>query len=262
MKKNILVIGDAHVRPGISLERFKWLARYAYAKKADIIVDMGDWADMPSLSSYDEGKTSYEGRRYLQDVKAAVDAREVFHRELAVCNKQLAQGHKAKYAPEKISLGGNHCEGRILRAVEEDSKLDGLIGIEDFQYARYGWKYINYRTPIRIQGFTFCHYFSSGVMGRPIGGEMPALSILRKQFTSCVSGHLHLLDVAHRTRPDGSRVWGLFPGCFMAEEQWESYAHQANKLWFKGLVLLKGCENGDFHGLETITIQQLKNEYA
>jgi hypothetical protein len=262
MKKDILIIGDAHARPGVSNERFKWLGKYACEKQPDIIVDMGDWADMPSLSSYDIGKRSYEGRRYIKDVQAAVEARQNFDNCLQAFSKGASKRHKAKYSPTKISLGGNHCEGRITRVIEDDPKLDGLIGIEDLQYEEFGWDYIPYRTPVNVQGFTFCHYFSSGVMGRPIGGEMPALSILRKQFCSCISGHLHLFDVAHRTRPDGSRIWGFFAGCFMAEEQWETYAHQANKLWWKGLILLKGCENGDFDEIETITIQELKRRYA
>ena len=262
MKKDILVVGDSHVKPGISNERFKWLARFAFDRKADIIVDMGDFADMPSLSSYDTGKKSYEGRRYVEDVRASIAARETLNRELEVCNRKLAKRHKAKYVPAKFALGGNHCEGRISRVIEEDPKLDGLIGIEDFKLEQLGWKYTPYRTPISIQGFTFCHYFASGVMGRPIGGEMPALSVLRKQFTSCVAGHSHLLDIAHRTRPDGSRIWGIIAGCFIEESQWEIYAAEANKLWWRGLVLMKGCENGDFDSIETITVQELKRQYA
>lgn len=261
--KNILVVGDSHVRPGISTERFKWLADYAFEKEADIVVDMGDWADMPSLSSYDIGKKSYEGRRYLKDVEAAVGARAVFAEELAKLNRQNVRGHKTRYAPKKVALGGNHCEGRIARVVEEDPKLEGLIDFyKDLGYEQYGWEYVPYRTPVDIQGFTFCHYFASGVMGRPIGGEMPALSILRKQFTSCVAGHSHLLDIAHRTRPNGTRIWGLVAGCFLAEEQWEDYAAEANKLWWRGVVLLKGAENGDFESFETATTRELRNRYA
>ena len=207
MKKSILIVGDAHAKPGVSNERFSWLADYAYDKKVDIIVDMGDWADMPSLSSYDIGKKSYEGRRYCQDIQAAVEAREIFSDRFEKRNKANRGRHEAKLAPEKLSLGGNHDEGRIARVVEEDPKLDGLIGIKDLKYDEYGWKYVPYRTPVTIQGFNFCHYFASGVMGRPIGGEVPALSLLRKQFSSCVAGHNHLWDVAHRTRPDGKRVW-------------------------------------------------------
>lgn len=259
---DILIIGDSHVKPGVPLDRFKWAGRYAGDKKPDVIVDMGDWADMPSLSSYDIGKKSFEGRRYKEDVEAANSAREIFNSALAETNAGLARRHRARYQPQKIALGGNHCEGRINRVLEEDPKLIGTIGTDDFKFEHYGWRYIPYREYVEVGGFTFCHYFSSGVMGRPIGGEMPALSLLRKQFTSCVSGHLHLWDLAHRTRPDSTRVWGLFAGCFLAEDQWEDYAHQANRLWWKGLTLLKGVENGDFASIETISVQELKTLYS
>jgi hypothetical protein len=262
VKKSILIVGDPHVRPGISNERFAWLADYAFDKRADIIVDMGDWADMPSLSSYDVGKKSFEGRRYSEDIQAAVAAREVFHNHLARRNKELTTRRKAKYNPELVSLGGNHDEGRISRVIEEDPKLDGTIGIKDLQHVRFGWRYIPYREPYEIQGFTFNHYFASGVMGRPIGGEMPSLSLIRKQFKSCVAGHLHLWDIAHRTRPDGTRVWGIVAGCYLAEDQWEDYASEANKLWWRGLTLLKGCENGDFESIETISVKELRRAYG
>jgi hypothetical protein len=262
VKKSLLIVGDAHARPGVSNERFKWLADYAFDKKADIIVDMGDWADMPSLSSYDLGKRSYEGRRYIKDIEAALDARKVFNSQLENRNKSTKRGRDVWYSPQKVSLGGNHCEGRISRVIEDDPKLDGLIGIEDLGYKEFGWEYVPFRTPITIQGFAFCHYFTSGVMGRPISGEVPALSLLRKQFSSCITGHSHLWDVAHRTRPDGKRVWGIVAGCYLAEDQWESYASEANKMWWKGLTLLKGAEDGDFDSMETISIKELKDLYG
>lgn len=261
MKANLLVIGDAHVKVGVSLERFKWLARYAYETKPDYIIDMGDWADMPSLSSYDLGKKSYEGRQYCKDIQAAVDARQVFHSHLEECNLELARRKKAKYAPKKISLGGNHDEGRISRVIDGDRKLEGLIGIKDFQYERFGWEYVPYQQPIEIQGFTFCHHFTSGVMGRPIGGEMPALSLLRKQFKSCVAGHTHVLDVANRTRPDARKIWGLVAGCFLAADQREDYAGPANDLWWRGVVTLRGCEDGDMESFELKSVEELKRAY-
>lgn len=261
-KQDMLLIGDAHAKPGVSNERFYWAGRYAFDKKADIIVDMGDWEDMPSLSSYDVGKKSYEGRRYLADIAAACEAREEFNRGLSFGNEKLAARHKARYRPRKIALGGNHAEGRIARVVEGDAKLEGVIGIHDLRHNEYGWDYVPYQQPVELQGFTFCHYFPSGVMGRPIGGEMPALAVIRKQFTSCVAGHSHLFDIAHRTRPDGSRIWGIIAGCFLAKDQWEDYAAQANKLWWRGLILLKGCENGDFDSMETITVEELEYVYG
>jgi len=260
-KVDILVIGDAHAKPGVSNKRFTWAGKYALDKRPHVIVDMGDWADMESLCSYDKGLKTYEGRRYLKDVEAACEARECFYSPINEFNKRKSVSHKARYQPLKVALGGNHDEGRINKAIETDPKLDGLIGIKDFQYESFGWEYSPYLRPVGIAGYTFSHFFVSGVMGRPISGEMPALQLIRKGLTSCVSAHSHLFDIAHRTRPDGSRVWGLVSGCFLDKDQWEQYANAANPLWWKGLILLKGCRGGDLEGIETISIQELERTY-
>ena len=70
MSYNIhVVIGDAHAKPDVPNDRFTWLGKYLLDLRlsypeADIkAIDLGDWEDMPSLSSYDIGKMSYEGRR-------------------------------------------------------------------------------------------------------------------------------------------------------------------------------------------------------
>ena len=55
MKKH-LVIGDTQVKPGISLSYLTWIGKYIVDKQPDVIVMIGDFADMPSLSSYDVGK--------------------------------------------------------------------------------------------------------------------------------------------------------------------------------------------------------------
>lgn len=257
----ILVIGDAHAKPGVPNDRFRWAGNFAGDKKPDVIVDIGDWEDMPSLCSYDEGKASFEGRQYRADVEAALDAREKFNTGIARANKVLRAGHRAKYSPRKYALGGNHAEGRINRVLENDRKLIGTIGIEDLGHAEYGWDYVPFKEYHNTAGITFSHYFSSGVKGLPIGGEMPALSLLRKQFTSCVAGHSHLFDIAHRTKPNGDRIWGLVAGCFLDKGQWEDYAGPANLLWWRGLILLKDCHDGDIGSIETITVQQLEKDY-
>ena len=58
-----LVIPDVQAKPGVPLEHLDWLGQYIVAKKPDVVVCLGDFADMESLSSYDVGKRSYEGRR-------------------------------------------------------------------------------------------------------------------------------------------------------------------------------------------------------
>ena len=69
--KTHLVIGDAHAKPGVSNDRFEWLGKLVIRVRPDVVINMGDWADMASLCLYDKGKRSYEGRRYLEDIEAA-----------------------------------------------------------------------------------------------------------------------------------------------------------------------------------------------
>ena len=74
----IMVIPDCQVKPGNSVEHLRWAGLYAADKKPDIIVNIGDFWDMPSLSSYDVGKKSFEGRRYQKDIAAGNTAMDVF----------------------------------------------------------------------------------------------------------------------------------------------------------------------------------------
>ena len=46
-----LIIPDCQVRPGDDLSFLNWIGQYIIDKKPDVIVHLGDFADMPSLSS-------------------------------------------------------------------------------------------------------------------------------------------------------------------------------------------------------------------
>src|SRR5678815_49120 len=70
----ILVIPDVQAKPGNDFTFLRKLGMYIVEKQPDIIVNIGDFADMPSLSSYDVGKKSFEGRRYVKDIEAAHEA--------------------------------------------------------------------------------------------------------------------------------------------------------------------------------------------
>ncbi len=50
------IIPDCQVKDGVDLSYLTWVGKYLAEKKPDVIVQIGDFADMPSLSSYDVGK--------------------------------------------------------------------------------------------------------------------------------------------------------------------------------------------------------------
>jgi hypothetical protein len=216
---------------------------------------------MPSLSSYDIGKKSYEGRRYAADIAAGVDARARFNRGIDSYNAHQRANKKRTVSVEKYALGGNHSEGRIKRVINDSPILEGTIGVHDFQHAEYGWNYVPFLEPLQLDGITYQHYFVSGVMGRAIGGESPGLSLIKKTLTSTVCGHSHVFDMAHRTDPHGKSIWGIHAGCFLDKDQFEGYAGPANLLWKRGVLVLYGVKDGDFKSFQWIGVEDLERMY-
>lgn len=259
MNKTILVIPDSHAKPDHNNDRFTWLGKLILDRKPDIIINIGDMADMPSLCSYDKGKKSFEGRRYKKDIEAVNDAQHKLFTPMDAYNKQQRGNKHAQYRPKLYLTLGNH-ENRINKAVEYQAELEGTISIKDLNYEQHGWKVIPFLEPICIEGINFSHYFTSGVMGRPISGEHIAYSLVTKGLTSCVQGHSHLREMAERTTAEGRRLIGLSVGCYLDIDQIEQYAGQANKMWWKGVVMLHDCHNGEFEP-EFINIKQIKDKY-
>lgn len=259
---NILVIGDAHARPGIRQDRFTWLGKIIVDLEPDVVIDMGDWGDFESLSSYDGSiltggsrrLASFEGRRYKKDVEAAVEARDRVHLELQRAGKKR---------PRRIALGGNHDDERLRRAVNIVPELEGLISPDDLQVEQYGWERIPFGEQIEVGGFIFKHYFTSGALGKPTAGDHPAHKLLQTQYRSCVAGHDHLFNEAHRTSNGGKRIQAFKAGCFLDPSQREDYAREANDLWSKGLLFMQGVRQGVCEdGFTWLSMSAIAREYS
>jgi len=69
-----LVLPDVQAKPDNDFTYLTAIGNYIVAKKPDVIINIGDFADMESLSSYDKGKRSFEGRSYKRDIWAAREA--------------------------------------------------------------------------------------------------------------------------------------------------------------------------------------------
>lgn len=254
-----LVIPDAHVKPGVSHERFRWLGKYIVDEKPDKIICLGDFADMESLCSYDRGKKDYNSRNYRLDIDSAIAAQEALFSPIWDHNLLMKEGKRKQYRPEFHMLLGNH-EQRIERAIESDHvMLDGLIGYRDLEYEKFGWSVYPFLEKVNIDGIMYSHYFVSGVMGRPISGENPAAILLAKYHMSCTAGHAHTYDVSVRKRADGVTMRGLIAGCFL--DHYEDYAGQANDLWWKGVFLKTEVDNGNYN-LREISLDYLRDTYA
>jgi len=246
------VIPDVQIRPGDKLDFLINVGKYIVEKKPKVVVQIGDFADMPSLSSYDIGKKSFEGRRYVKDIEAATEAMKALLEPIKEHNIKAKKNKEKLYKPRLVLTLGNH-EQRIIRAVENDPKLEGLISINDLPYQ--DWEIIPYLEVINIDGINYSHFFTSGVMGRPIGN---AKLLLQKKHQSCVQGHVQTLDIATDYRADGTPIIGLFAGtCY---EHNEDYLGPQGNNYFRGIHMLYEVNNGSFYH-HAISLKYLKDKY-
>ena len=235
-----LVIPDCQVKPGQSVKYLENIGKYIAEKQPEVIVCIGDFADMPSLSSYDVGKKSFEGRTYKADIKAVHKGMEALLSPIHKLQAKQAKLKKKQYKPRMILTLGNH-EDRITRAVEYDRKLEDLITIKDLNYEQYGWKVYDFLDVVVVDGIAYSHYFASGAMGRPVTS---AQALLTKKHMSCFAGHQQGRQIAYARKADGSEITAIIAGsCYEHNEDYLN--HQGNQHW-RGFYVLHEVNNGAF----------------
>ena len=246
------VIPDVQAKPGNNFKFLERVGHYLADKKPDVIVQIGDFADMPSLSSYDRGKKSFEGRSYTQDVQAATEAMNTLLKPIEDEMLRLKRNKEKQWRPRFILTLGNH-EERINRAIEEDRKLDGLISVSDLPYA--GWEVYPFLEIVTIDGINYSHFFTSGVMNRPCTS---ARQMLVKKHMSCVQGHVQTMDIATDYRADGTTITGLFAGCCYEHD--EDYLTKQGNNYFRGIHMLYEVNDGSFYH-HAISLKYLEKKY-
>ena len=252
MASNILVIPDCQVKEGDPLEHLAALGSYIVKHRPDIIVNLGDFYDFPSLSSYDMGTKKAEGNRIYQDIAAGNAAMDVLlHKLRKLQAKQKKQKVKI-YKPRMVFLLGNHCD-RMMRYVNENPELAGFL---DYSHlALQDWEVYDFLKPIKIEGILFAHYFYQPNTGRPIGGAIA--NRLNKIKESFVQGHEQtLLFDRHYTLE--RVITGLVAGSFYQHD--EGYkSHQGNTHW-RGCLMLHDVSEGDYR-LEELPIDFIMEKY-
>jgi len=251
-----LVIPDCQVKEGVPLEHLAWVGQYIVDKKPDVIINIGDFADMPSLSSYDKGKASFEGRRYTKDIAAAKEAMDILLKPLREYNKKAAQYHKQRYKPRMVLTLGNH-EHRIARAAENQSELEGLIHSDDLPYE--DWEVIPFLVPVEIDGVYYAHYFvnpNSLVKGVVAGQMNSKLNNLGHSFTM---GHQQTLQYGLKYLTNGQVLQGLVAGaCYQHPEEY--MGPQGNNHW-RGIIVKHRVTEGTYDPM-FISLDYLKDKYS
>lgn len=249
------IIPDCQVRPGDDFRYLRNIGKYIAEKKPDVIVCLGDFADMPSLSSYDVGKRQFEGRRYKNDIEAVHEAMDALVEPIDNEKIRLFNNKKKRWNPRMVMTIGNH-ENRINRAVDNDAKLEGVLGEDDLYYRVFGWEVHPFLDVVVIDDIAYSHYFPTGVAGRP---ATTANAQLSKKHMSCVAGHQQGLQIATAHRADGKRLTSIIAGsCYEHDEDY--LGPQGNKHW-RGCLMFHEVDGGQFD-LMPVSLDYLNKRYG
>jgi len=255
-----VVIPDTQVKQGVPLDHLKWIGQYIvdqFAGKENVkIIHLGDHADLPSLSLYDQGKKEMEGRRYRADVKAANYGWELLNSGITDYNRIRKQYKERRWNPERHICLGNH-EDRIDRAISLDAKLDGTISTDDLDYAKFRWEVHPFRTVLWLDGVGYSHYFYQPMTGKPYGGNSidTRLKNIGHSFTM---GHQQTLMYGLRF-VGGKSQHGLVAGaCYLHDEDYKG--PQGNAHW-RGIVVKHQVEDGSYDPM-FVSLDFLCRKYA
>lgn len=245
-----LIIPDTQIKPGVEdLDFLTAAGNFAVDRQPGKVICLGDWYDMPALSSWDS-KKSAEGKRILADIDSGNAA---MHRFLAPIKAEQANHKYKKWEPRMVFLLGNH-EQRIERFVNDHPQFDGFVGYEHLDLK--DWEVKDFLEIVEIDGVYYSHYFCNPFTGKPLGGT--ATTRLKNLNFSFVMGHVQKLDFARIDLANGKVLNGVVAGSFY--EHHEDYKKGgANNHW-RGLIYLHGVKDGNFD-LEVISIERLKKEW-
>jgi hypothetical protein len=224
------------------------LGNYLADKKPDVVVHIGDHYDVPSLSSYDKpGSRHFEGRRYADDIGAAVATMSAFVKAL----------HKSKaYRPRLVYCLGNH-EQRIERARDADPVVAGsTMSYDDLRLKEMGWEVQDYLQPILLGGVAFAHYFYNPKTGRPYTGT--AANVMRAVGFSFAQGHRQGFDYAVRELSNGTRQQALIAGSFYPHK--EAYRGPQATNEYRGIAYMHEVHDGQYD-LMQVSLDYLMREW-
>ena len=228
-----IVIPDVQARPGELLNHCEWIGKYIEEKCPTAVINIGDHADIASLSSWDRGKLQFEGRRFEKDIEASHMANDL------IWGPVFETG--AHEDIESHITIGNH-EYRIDRFVEKNPELAGFVDVDRLEYEYYYDHVHKYLVPVTIDGVTYAHFFYNPMTGKPWGGMIETR--IKNVGFSFTMGHQQGLQYGMRTLATGKILHGLIAGsCYLHYEDYKG--PQGNDHW-RGIVMKYGVQNGDY----------------
>ena len=237
------IIPDTQCKPGLTYEHLTAAGNYIVENKPEVIIHLGDWFDMPSLSSYEKrGSKYFEGKSYRADVEAGLEGMETFFEPINKFNKRKKKNKEKQYKPRMVFLYGNHDQGRIDRVVKADPRLEGTLGLHDLQVGKFGWEEYNFLEVVNLNKIHYSHYFYNPNTGKPYGGQVSTrLNNIGFSFTQ---GHQQGKQIGEKHLANGSTIRGLICGSFYQHAE-EYRGPQASNEW-RGCIHKTNVKDGNY----------------
>lgn len=245
--KRHFIIPDRQARPGVPLDHNRWFGKAIADYKPDVLIDLGDNADFPSVSTHSmPGSLDKEGQRLSKDIAAAQEADRILFKAMG------------RFRPKRmVRLRGNH-EDRLDRYLQLNPVLEGLIGL-DLLNDGNDWEIIPFENGapgvVVIDGITYAHYFANPNTGRTIGGTATyKLAAIGSPF---VQGHVQGYDIGTRQYATGRVIRGIVAGsAYLHDEPYKGRANAHDRC----VVVLNEVRNGHFSEMP-LTLDYLCRKY-
>lgn len=250
-----LIIPDTQVKPGVPIDHLKWAGKYLIENRPDVVIHIGDHADMPSLSSWDRGKKDMENRRYMNDIEAANTGFDELMAPMHKYNAMRTKNKKKQYTPRLEFMLGNH-EDRITRFVDSNPILENTLSLDDLNYKDHGFNVNGYRNVIEIDGVLLSHFFYNPRTGHPWAGMIDTR--IKNIGSSFTQGHLQGKMVGEIQRATGKIDRGLVVGSFYLHD--EKYLGPQGSGEWRGIIIKYDVQDGQYD-LEEISIKRLCMKY-
>lgn len=256
----ILCIGDGHDEPWQKKDRWLWLGKFLVDKRPDIVVNIGDFITLDSLSAWDTDKRrKMEMRRYDKEIQSGKEALAALWQPAIEYNKYAKRRKKKAYIPTYIHLEGNH-EERAERYLDYNPHLEGKIDVyRDLELETYSAKWIKYRNYWVHNGIMFSHIpFQRN--GRPLTGQDLCRKALTLTNYSIIFGHSHRFGVDNVHRFGAKHLQqALNIGCYF--EHQPDYVEGSPTDYWRGVVVLDNYKSHRFD-IQTYSLSSIRSTYG
>ena len=249
------IIPDCQVKKGVPIEHLTAAGNYVVSKQPNVIINLGDFWDMPSLSAYDRGTKKAEGRTYQEDIDAGIRGMEAFMKPIWEYNEKRRRNKEKQYRPRLVFCIGNH-EERIMRHVNANPELFGKCSYDDFKLEEMGWEVYDFLEIVYIDGVAYSHFFANPNTGRPWGGV--ARTRLNNIGFTFTMGHQQGKDLAEKHLANGKALRALIVGSFYQHD--EEYKGYQGNYHYRGCIYKHEVADGNYCLME-LSMKYLLEEW-